>query len=77
MATYFLHYIFFVFIFQFVGSRQKLMIVNLFKSKMLQQPTLKVKEVVKIISKELGIGKNTIQSTIAEYKKKKNCEFAK
>jgi len=53
------------------------MIVNLFKSKMLQKPTLKVKEVVKIISKELGIGKNTIQSTIAEYKKKKNCEFAK
>lgn len=47
------------------------MIVNLYKSKMLQQPTLKVKEVVKIISTELGIGQNTIQSTIAEYKKKK------
>lgn len=46
------------------------MIVNLYKSKMLQQPTLKVKEVVKIISTELGIGQNTIQSTIAEYKKK-------
>jgi len=47
------------------------MIVNLFKSKMIQQPTLKVKEVAMIISKELGIGKNTIQSTIAEYKNKK------
>ncbi|CAI6371101.1 unnamed protein product [Macrosiphum euphorbiae] len=56
---------------KFVGSRQKLMIVNLFKSKMIQQPTLKVKEVAMIISKELGIGKNTIQSTIAEYKNKK------
>lgn len=35
---------------------------------MSQQPTLKVKEVSKILSKELGIGLNTIQSTIADYK---------
>ncbi|KAL4091321.1 hypothetical protein QTP88_026024 [Uroleucon formosanum] len=39
-----------------VGSRQKLMIINLYKTKMLQQPKLTIKEVVKIISKELGIG---------------------
>ncbi|CAI6375500.1 unnamed protein product [Macrosiphum euphorbiae] len=54
-----------------VGSRQKLMIINLYKTKMLQQPTLKIKEAVRIISKELGIGQRTAQSTIAEYKKKK------
>ncbi|XP_060855338.1 uncharacterized protein LOC132933017 [Metopolophium dirhodum] len=56
---------------KFVGSRQKLMIVNLYKSKIVQQPTLKVKEVVKIISKELGIGQNNIQLTISEYKNNK------
>lgn len=47
------------------------MIINLYKTKMLQQPTLRIKEVVKIISKELGIGQRTTQSTIAEYKNEK------
>ncbi|KAL4096825.1 hypothetical protein QTP88_021708 [Uroleucon formosanum] len=54
-----------------VGSRQNLMIINLYKTKMLQQPTLRIKEIVKIISKELGIGQRTTQSTIAEYKSEK------
>ncbi|KAL4153412.1 hypothetical protein QTP88_001245 [Uroleucon formosanum] len=54
-----------------VDSRQKLLIINLYKTKMLQQPTLRIKEVVKIISKELGIGQRTTQSTIAEYKSEK------
>ncbi|KAL4112080.1 hypothetical protein QTP88_015928 [Uroleucon formosanum] len=54
-----------------VGSRQKLMIINLYKTKMLQQPKLTIKEVVKIISKELGIGQRTAQLTIAEYKNEK------
>lgn len=47
------------------------MIVNLYKTKMLQQSTLKVKEVVKILSKELDIGQRTIQLIIAEYKSSK------
>jgi len=38
---------------------------------MLQQPKLTIKEVVKIISKELGIGQRTAQLTIAEYRNKK------
>ncbi|KAL4152979.1 hypothetical protein QTP88_000812 [Uroleucon formosanum] len=57
--------------FKLVGSRQKLMIINLYKTKMLQQPKLTIKEVVKIISKELGIGQRTAQLTIAEYKNEK------
>ncbi|KAL4153463.1 hypothetical protein QTP88_001296 [Uroleucon formosanum] len=54
-----------------VDSRQKLLIINLYKTKMLQQPTLRIKELIKIISKELGIGQRTTQSTIAEYKSEK------
>jgi len=38
---------------------------------MLQQPTMLIKEISKIISKELGIGQRTVQSTISEYKKSK------
>lgn len=67
------YYVFFVISFlflilQFVGSGQKIMIINLYRTKMLQHPTLKVKDVVKIISKELGISQRTIQLTIFEYK---------
>lgn len=50
------------------------MIVNMYKTKMTQQPALKVKEVVKILSKEMGIGQRTIQSTIAEYKRTKTVQ---
>lgn len=35
---------------------------------MAQQLTLKIKEVVMLLSKELGIGQRTIQTTIAKYK---------
>ena len=47
------------------------MIINFYKTKMSQQQTLIIKEVVKIISKELGIGQRTAQSTIAEYRNDK------
>jgi len=47
------------------------MVINFYKTKMLQQPTLTIKEVVKIISKELGIGQRTAQLTIAEYRNDK------
>lgn len=54
--------------FQFVGSRQKIMIIKLYKSKIAEQPNLKIKEVSKMISLETGVGKNTVQSTISDYK---------
>jgi len=47
------------------------MIINFYKTKILQQPTLTIKEVVKIISEELGIEQRTVQSTIAEYRNDK------
>ncbi|KAL4153208.1 hypothetical protein QTP88_001041 [Uroleucon formosanum] len=47
---------------KFVGRSQKVMIINLYKTKMLQQPTMLIKEISKIISKELGIGQRTVQA---------------
>lgn len=43
----------------------------MYQMKMSQQPSLKVKELVKLLSKEMGIGQRTIQSTIFEYKRHK------
>ncbi|XP_050065887.1 uncharacterized protein LOC126554940 [Aphis gossypii] len=60
---------------KFIGSRQKLMIVNLYKAKMAQQknadgPKLKAKEIIKIISEESGIGQRTVSITLSEYRNK-------
>lgn len=44
------------------------MIINIYKSKIIQQPTMTLEEVTKMISQESGLGLRTIQSTIAEYK---------
>ncbi|XP_008183387.1 uncharacterized protein LOC103309534 [Acyrthosiphon pisum] len=56
---------------KFIGSRQKQMIINLYKSKIAEQPSIKVKEMVKLLSKNTGIGQKTIQTTIADYKNSK------
>ncbi|KAL4154003.1 hypothetical protein QTP88_001836 [Uroleucon formosanum] len=56
---------------KFVGSRQKQMILNLYKRKIDEQPSITVKEVMKLLSRDTGIGQNTIQRTIAEYKNAK------
>ena len=47
------------------------MIVNLYKRKIAEQPSITVKEVVKLLSRDTGIGQNTIQRTIADYKNAK------
>ncbi|XP_008189979.1 uncharacterized protein LOC103311918 [Acyrthosiphon pisum] len=53
---------------QFVGRGQKQNIFNLYKSKKHQQPDIKYKEMIESISKEIGIGKRTVITTISEYK---------
>ncbi|CAI6373988.1 unnamed protein product [Macrosiphum euphorbiae] len=55
----------------FVGSKQKLMIINLYKSKTQQEPSMKYKNLMKLISKEIGIGYNTVCNTVSDYKKNK------
>lgn len=55
---------------QFIDSIKIQHIINVYKSKIIENPNLKVKEMVKIISKETGLGQNTIQSTIFNYKNK-------
>lgn len=47
------------------------MILNLYKRKIDEQPSITVKEVMKLLSRDTGIGQNTIQRTIAEYKNAK------
>jgi len=47
------------------------MIINLYKREIAEQPSITVKELVKFISMDTGIGLNTIQTTIANYKNTK------
>jgi len=61
---------------KFVGVQQKEMIINLHKSKMIEQAKLpdeqklKYIDLIKLISKEIGIGQRTISTTLSEYRKK-------
>ena len=60
--------------FQFVGKRQKLMIVNLYKPKKQQQPGMKYKELMASISADSGIGMRKVIQTISEYKNTGECK---
>ncbi|CAI6346881.1 unnamed protein product [Macrosiphum euphorbiae] len=61
---------------KFVGTGQKQIIINLYKEKIKQQeenpdsPQLTYRQMLLEISKSSGIGQRTIQTTLAEYKKK-------
>lgn len=44
------------------------MIINLYKTKITQNAELKIKELAQIISTETGIGQNSVQKTISDYK---------
>lgn len=57
--------------FQFVGSRQKLIIVNLYKSKLQENSYIKYKDLMGYLSKQTGIGYNTVCNTIKDYKQNK------
>ena len=50
------------------------MIINLYKSKMLEQANapekMKYVDLIKLMSKEIGIGQRTISTTLSEYKNK-------
>lgn len=66
----------FFFCFQLVGRKQKEIIINVYKSKMIEQASLPVEQklkfidLIKLMSKEIGIGQRTITTTLSEYKKK-------
>jgi len=47
------------------------MIINLYKSKTQQQPNVTYKNLMKLISQEVGIGNNTVCNTVSDYKKNK------
>ncbi|KAL4126490.1 hypothetical protein QTP88_010712 [Uroleucon formosanum] len=52
----------------FVSSSQKQMIINSYKSKLLANPKLSIRQARSLISKELGIGVTTISNTLTEYR---------
>ncbi|CAI6343204.1 unnamed protein product [Macrosiphum euphorbiae] len=56
---------------KFIGRRQKEIIISLYKYKISEQPSINVKAMVKLLSKETGIGQKTIQTTISDYKNAK------
>lgn len=62
----YIKYIFFSF--QFVGFRQKIIIIHLYKSKIVEQPEPKTKEIANTISSKTNVGKCTVQPTIYDYK---------
>ncbi|KAE9543695.1 hypothetical protein AGLY_002091 [Aphis glycines] len=55
----------------FVCSRQKTMIINAHKAKMIENPEHKMVHLKKTLSYELGIGQSTIHNTILEYQRTK------
>ncbi|XP_026672914.1 uncharacterized protein LOC108629203 isoform X2 [Ceratina calcarata] len=53
---------------KFVGSSQRMRIINLYKHMMSKKPIPRYKSMIIELMKETGIGKTTIQKTISEYK---------
>lgn len=57
-------------LFQFVGRQQKMIIINLFKTRKEEQLDMKYKELMAFLSGDTGIGMcTTVTSAINEYKK--------
>lgn len=54
------------YLFQFVSSAQKQMIINAYKMELINNPKITVKECW-TLSQRLGIGPKTVSSTITEY----------
>ncbi|XP_025420829.1 uncharacterized protein LOC112690934 [Sipha flava] len=68
----------------FVSSQKKEVIINIYKTKKNEFPDMKYKDLIQVVSQISGVGKNTVGSTISEYKntgllkssnKKKNRTF--
>ncbi|XP_060873383.1 uncharacterized protein LOC132947190 [Metopolophium dirhodum] len=50
-----------------VGSRERLLIVNMYKANIQKDPNMSLRQMRTIISKEMGIGESTVHRTIKEY----------
>ncbi|XP_046145947.1 uncharacterized protein LOC123989268 [Osmia bicornis bicornis] len=53
---------------KFVGSSQRMMIVNLYENLMVDHPEMRYKPMIRMISRQTGIGQVTISKTLTEYK---------
>ncbi|XP_034183697.1 uncharacterized protein LOC117605942 [Osmia lignaria lignaria] len=51
-----------------VGSSQKMMIVNLYKSLKAEHPEMSYRQLIELLSKRTGIGQLIISKTVSEYK---------
>ncbi|KAL4121041.1 hypothetical protein QTP88_013626 [Uroleucon formosanum] len=50
-------------------SGEKIMIINLYKSKIQKEPNMEYKVLMESLSKTTGIGLRAIKATVSEYKK--------
>ncbi|CAI6368334.1 unnamed protein product [Macrosiphum euphorbiae] len=55
----------------FVGSKQRILVINMYKAKIQKQPDAKFNNLMKIISEESGIGYTTVCKTVRNYKNNK------
>ncbi|KAE9523849.1 hypothetical protein AGLY_015737 [Aphis glycines] len=54
---------------KYIYSRQKIMVINLYKDILMKSPDIKYEDLVTDLSKALGLGRETISKTIAEYRR--------
>ncbi|KAE9521370.1 hypothetical protein AGLY_018192 [Aphis glycines] len=54
---------------KYIYSRQKIMVINLYKDILMKSPDIKYEDLVTNLSKALGLGRETISKTIAEYRR--------
>lgn len=66
-----IQYIFCHILFQPVSSKQRLLIVNAYKTELRKNPNITVRDSHILISKQLGIGQRTISNAISEYNSRK------
>jgi len=62
---------------QLLGSGEKIMIINLLKHKIQNQPHMKYEVLMESLSKETGIGLRTVKATVSEYKRTKEQNYKK
>ncbi|XP_060867881.1 uncharacterized protein LOC132943093 [Metopolophium dirhodum] len=60
-----------------LGSGEKIMIINLYKSKIQNQPNMKYEVLMESLSKETGIGLRIVKATVSEYKRTKEQKYKK
>ncbi|CAI6364423.1 unnamed protein product [Macrosiphum euphorbiae] len=54
---------------KYISSRQKIMVINLYKDILMKSPDIKYEDIVNNLSEASGLGRETISKTITEYRR--------